>query len=143
MRLCLLLIVLSLSFSVARAIEDTPANRQKQAERYLMVVPPKDLMAEMAEQIVKSAPPEQRETLHAVLTQQLDMDALIKAMMDAMVKHFTADEMSALADFYSSPHGKSAMKKMGVYMAELMPVMQKEIIRVVTKAAREMPSKKE
>lgn len=141
MRFLLLLAVLGLSFSVARAIEDTPANRRQQADRYLAVVPPKDMMAEMAEQIVKNAPPEQRDALHSALTQDLDMEMLIKAMKEAMVKHFTADELGALADFYSSSHGKSAMKKMGVYMAELMPAMQSEVLRVVKKAMREMPPK--
>jgi hypothetical protein len=62
-----------------------------------------------------------------MLTSQLDIAALIKAMADALVKHFTTEELKALADFYSSPVGKSAMQKFGGYMADLMPTMQAEM----------------
>jgi hypothetical protein len=41
-----------------------------------------------------------------MLTSQLDVAALTKAMTDAMIKHFTTDELKALADFYGSPVGK-------------------------------------
>jgi len=36
-----------------------------------------------------------------------------------------------MADLYESPHGQSAMKKMGLYMADLMPVIQSEVSRAV------------
>jgi hypothetical protein len=52
----------------------------------------------------------------------------------AMIKHFSADELKALADFYSSPVGKSAMSKMGDYMADIMPAMQAEMIKAQKKA---------
>jgi hypothetical protein len=42
--------------------------------------------------------------------------------MDAMVKDFTTDELKALADFYSSPVGKSAMQKFGTYTADIIAV---------------------
>jgi hypothetical protein len=55
-------------------------------------------------------------------------------MTDAMVKHFTTEELKALADFYGSPVGKSAMQKFGAYMADLMPTMQAEIMKAQAKA---------
>jgi hypothetical protein len=55
-------------------------------------------------------------------------------MTDAMIKHFTTDELKALADFYGSPVGKSVMQKFGAYMAELMPTMQAEIVKAQAKA---------
>jgi hypothetical protein len=64
----------------------------------------------------------------------LDLDALTKAMTDAMVKHFTTEELKALADFYGSPVGKSAMKKFGSYMADVMPALQAEIMKAQAKA---------
>ena len=48
-----------------------------------------------------------------------------------MVKHFTADELNAMADFYSSKHGASAMSKFGIYMADVMPILMQEIQRAV------------
>jgi hypothetical protein len=38
-----------------------------------------------------------------------------------------------LADFYGSPVGKSAMQKFGAYMADIMPVVQAEIMKAATK----------
>ena len=37
----------------------------------------------------------------------------------------------ALADFYGSKAGKSAMEKFGLYMAEIMPPLQKELERAM------------
>jgi len=76
----------------------------------------------------------------------LDFARLTQAMKDSMVKIFTADELKALADFYSSKEGKSAMKKMGTYMAELMPIIQDETRKAVSKlretSAEKTPAEK-
>jgi hypothetical protein len=45
------------------------------------------------------------------------------ALVDAMVKHFTAAELEALAGFYGAPLGKSILRKMPVYMGEVMPAI--------------------
>ena len=55
-------------------------------------------------------------------------------MTDAMVKNFTTEELKALADFYGSPVGKSAMQKFGAYMADIMSLVQAEIIKAAGKA---------
>ncbi len=81
-------------------------------------------------------PPESRTQFKELMTKYLDMAAIIKAIKDAMVKHFTADELKALADFYGSPVGKSAMKKFGVYMADAMPVIQAEILKAQGEAIK-------
>ena len=67
------------------------------------------------------------------MTTQFDLAALTKASMDAMVKNFTTDELKALADFYGSPIGKSAMQKVGAYMADIMPAVQAEIMKAAAK----------
>jgi hypothetical protein len=53
-----------------------------------------------------------------------------------MVKHFTTEELKALADFYGSPVGKSAMQKFGAYMADLMPIIQAEMMKAQAKLSR-------
>jgi len=138
------LFLIALLFATNRAfsIEDTRENRLLEAQRYLSATPPKDLFADVAEQMAKNAPPDQREMIRTLFTKYLDVDALTKAMMDAMVRHFTADELHALAEFYGSPVGKSAMKKFGVYMADVMPAIQAEMIKVQAKMNREIPDEK-
>lgn len=118
------------------ALDDTPANRTKEAERYLKATPPEDMMKDMADKMAMNMPPEGRAEFKNLMTKHLDMAAITKAIEDAMVKHFTADELKALADFYGSPVGKSAMKKFGVYMADAMPVIQAEILKAQGEAIK-------
>jgi len=61
-------------------------------------------------------------------------------MTDAMVKHFTTDELKALADFYGSPVGKSAMQKFGAYMADVMPAIQAEMQKAQAKLNQSAPT---
>jgi hypothetical protein len=49
-------------------------------------------------------------------------------------------ELKALADFYGSPVGKSAMKKFGTYMADVMPDIEAEMIKTQAKAREEQNS---
>ena len=129
-----LLLVLTLSaWSPVFSAADAPETRRKEAERYLQVSPPKALFEDMADKMAATLPADQREQFKKVMATQLDIAALTKAMTDAMVKDFTTDELKALADFYGSPVGKSAMQKFGTYMADIMPVMQAEIIKASAK----------
>src|SRR3954471_25049364 len=112
---------------------DTPETRRKEAERYLQVSPPKALFEDMADKMAANMPADQREQFKKMMTTQVDIAALSKAMIDAMVKNFTTDELKALADFYGSPVGKSAMQKFGAYMADIMPVVQAEIMKAAGK----------
>ena len=57
-------------------------------------------------------PADQREQFKKLMTTQVDIAASSKAMIDAMVKNFTTKELKALADFYGSPVGKSAMQNL-------------------------------
>jgi hypothetical protein len=84
-------------------------------------------------------PEAERQRFKDTLTSALDIDALTKAMVEAMVKHFTTEELKALADFYGSPVGKSAMSKFGSYMAEVMPVVQSEMMKAHAKATKAAP----
>ena len=86
-------------------------------------------------------PEEERVAFKDAMNTKLDIDALNKAMLDAMVKTFTADELKALADFYNSPVAKSAMSKFGAYMAAVMPAIQAEMAKAQTKAKQAKPSK--
>jgi len=121
------------------ASEDTPETRLVQADRYLAATPPTELFADMADQMAKTVPPEKRQALKDSLTKNLDIAALTKAMKDAMVKDFTTEELKALADFYGSPVGKGAMKKFGVYMADVMPTIQSEVMKAMAKTNRDLP----
>ena len=132
-KLVVLLLLTFSAWSPLFSAADTPEARRKEAERYLQVSPPKALFEDMADKMAETVPADQREQFKKVMTTQVDIAALSKAMVDAMIKNFTTDELKALADFYGSPVGKSAMQKFGAYMADIMPVVQAEIIKAAGK----------
>jgi len=139
-KLFVLLIVGFCASSPVFGASDTPETRRREAERYLQVSPPKALFEDMADKMAANLPPDQREQFKRMMTADLDIAALSKAMTDAMVKHFTTDELKALADFYGSPVGKSAMQKFGAYMADLMPALQAEIVKAQAKLNQSLPN---
>jgi hypothetical protein len=138
--LALTILALVGSCTFVLSATDTPETRRHEAERYLQAVPPKALFEDMADKMAANIPPDQRTQFKRMMTADLDIPALAKAMSDAMVKHFTTEELKALADFYGSPVGKSAMQKFGAYMAEVMPVMQAEIMKALAKSNQSLPN---
>jgi hypothetical protein len=136
----LTILTLFISSSLAFSAPDTPESRRHEAERYLQATPPKALFEDMADKMAANLPPDQREQFKKLMTSQLDIAALTKAMIDSMVKHFTTEELKALADFYGSPVGKSAMQKFGAYMADIMPAMEAEIMKAQAKLNQSLPN---
>ena len=135
-----LLVGLAAHTAGAQTVADSPANRQTQADRYLAAAPPKELFENMTKRIMASVPEgAQRDQMLKMFTTGIDMDALSKAMKDSLVKHFTAEELKALADFYGSPVGKSAMSKMGDYTADLMPIIQAQVMKAMGGSAGGQP----
>ena len=124
---------LIISSSFAFTATDTPETRRREAERYLQASPPKAMFEDVADKMAANVPADQREQFKRAMTTDVDIAALTKAMTDAMVKNFTTEELKALADFYGSPVGKSAMQKFGAYMADIMPVIQAEIMKAAAK----------
>jgi hypothetical protein len=136
----LTILTLFISYGFAFSATDTPETRRHEAERYLQATPPKALFEDMADKMAANLPPDQRDQFKKLMTSQLDIAALTKAMIDSMVKHFTTEELKALADFYGSPVGKSAMQKFGAYMADIMPAMEAEIMKAQAKLNQSMPN---
>ena len=136
MKYALILSVMLLTVP-ARAQNDSTADREREADRYLKATPPREMFEDLAEQMAKNLPATEREKFKALLVKHLDIPALTQALKNAMVKNFSAQELKALADFYGSAVGKSAMKKFGTYMADVMPDIQAEMIKAQAKANRE------
>ena len=88
--------------------------------------------------MVENLPVEQRKEFQDLITKNLDNPSLGKSMKEGLIKHFTTEELKTLADFYSSPVGKSAMKKLGVYLAEIMNSIQEEMLKEHANANREL-----
>ncbi|MCH6255374.1 DUF2059 domain-containing protein [Puniceicoccaceae bacterium K14] len=129
-------ILITILGSICQALEDTPENRMEQAIRYSKITPITELLGDSTYQISLNLPPEQRDEFIDLMTKHLDVATLNNLIIDLMATHFTANKLSALAEFYGSEIGKSAMKKIGVYMADAMPLIQSEILKAQAEAVK-------
>ena len=97
----------------ACALDDTAENRSQQAGRYLKTVSPKKMLEKMLEKMAVKLPPDQRAIFKDLMTKHFNSNALEKVMVAGLLKHFTAEELRALADFHESSVGHSAMENFG------------------------------
>jgi hypothetical protein len=116
------------------ALPDTQENREAQARRYLEVVPPREMLDDIVKNMAAAMPEKRGAEFANVLTEHIDMVAFENLLLTAMTKVFTAEELRALADFYGSPVGRSAMDKFGEYMAEAMPSIRELVGKAMQKA---------
>lgn len=102
------------------AESDSADARLVAARRYMATVP---IMADWGEQLAThlGATPDRREQLRALLAPHRDPIEATHAAM--MVKHLTAAEIEALAQFQASRAGRSIMRKMGAFQAELVAAL--------------------
>ena len=111
--------------------QDTVEERWAAARRYMSVVPTSKMVNDSISEIARQLPDGKRAAFVAQMQSVIRIDVLEQITLDAMVKVFTVEELNALADFYGSKAGRSAMDKFGVYMAEIMPGLQQELQRAM------------
>jgi hypothetical protein len=129
--------VVALVSAYAYAQEDSKADREKEADRYVAAMTVKETCLDTAEQMSKGMPMDRRQAFKDLFKKYIDIPAMEKAMKEAAIKNFTAGELKALADFFGSPVGKSAMKKMPKYAADMTPTIESEVRKAQAKAASE------
>jgi len=118
---------------------DSEEERVAAAKRYLEVAQMSKMVDDTVTELAKGFPAEQRERFLAFMHDAVRPEVLERAAMASMVKVFTAQEINALADFFGSPIGRSAMSKFGLYMADVMPVIQQEMFRAMQSLPAEKP----
>ena len=119
------------------AIDDTPENRTKEADAYLQAVPTRELVDSMTEKVASTVPEAQRDLFKSMMTKHLDLSALVAAEKEALIKVFTAGEIESMKNFYGSAEGKSVLKKMSLYMGEIMPAIQSQLMKAAEAAEQE------
>lgn len=119
------------------SVTDTAENRTRIAKQYLEVFSPDELLNDSARRLAATLPENQRKSFMDTMTKNFDRDLLKKTMLDALARHFTAQELQAMVNFYSSPEGKSSMKKFGAYMAEVMPIISREASKAAEKTRQQ------
>ena len=130
------ILVMAICFTAGNTLaQNDDAGRLAAADRYLKAVPLSIMLEGAYKQIAQQIPLDQRDSYISKLKKTVRVEALEQVARDALTKTFTADELNALADFYESKAGASAMKKFGDYMKQLMPVVQLEIQRAMQELA--------
>lgn len=105
-------------------------------EEYFKIVPTKKTMDDMAEKVAKTLPEFQRAQFLEMMTKEFNVELLESAAKKSMYKRFTLKEIKMLNEFYKKPEGLSIMEKMGDYMADIMPVIQSEMTRIMIKQTK-------
>jgi hypothetical protein len=143
MRYLLSLVVLcsAMAFASGDTSGDSAQTRHLAAERYLQVADLPKLMADMTEQMAHTMPDDQREQFKLLMNKHVRIDVLRDAMVASMVKIFTTRELNALANFYGSPEGRTALAKYGSYMADMLPPIQAEMRRAMQESRAASDSK--
>ena len=119
--------------SSAAPVADNEANRTAAAKQYLEVAPPQELLTDMTDKVVKILPENQRKMFLGVMQTKSLQDATYRISLNALVKHFTVNELKAMTAFYSTPEGKSIRPKLSIYMADIMPQISKEVVEALTR----------
>lgn len=113
------------------ALEDTEANRLAEAERCVQNAPT-EVVAKMTCGRVASLradiPADRRDEFAKAMFDELDIAMMTAKRKELMAKHFTADELSALADFYESPSGRSAWHKLGDFVVDMQGAMRSKML---------------
>lgn len=122
----------------AHGVEDSPANRDAHALRYLAVASPVEQIAARIEAVAQKLPEDQRALFKQAMARNVDMAGINDEMRKALVEHLTTDELQALADFYTSDAGRSVMKKFGLVMEAVAPVLNGKFREAQQKSFREV-----
>lgn len=125
----------------AKALPDNPQNRTVVAKRYLEVMPPKEMLHEVASRVAPTLPEPNRKMFMEVMNSPGIEQATERITLEGLVKHFSVDELNAMVGFYGSPIGKSAFKKFAPYMGDIMPQIQQEVRKAVTEAQQQQNPK--
>jgi len=122
-------------FPVILWAQDDSSVREAAANRYLSVVPVEKMLDDAFAEISRQLPPDQADAFVAEMRRLIDIERLQVIVRQALVQFFTVDELNALADFYGSEHGSSAMQKFGVYMGAVLPEISAELERAASEMA--------
>ena len=112
----------------------TPKDRY--ADILLDIVPPETMFAQLSTPYAQPyTTPDRQEKAHSNFMRNVDVSALNAIIRTALVKHFTEDELKALAAFYSTPEGRACMAKTAAFAADVVPACAHEANKALRKTA--------
>jgi hypothetical protein len=125
----------------AKALPDNQQNRTIMAKKYLEAMPPKQMLHAVAARVGPRFPEKERKTFMEVMNSPEMEKAAYRINLESLVKNFTTGELQAMVAFYGSPEGKSALKKFGPYMGEVIPKIQQKVKQAIDVAQKQSGAK--
>lgn len=98
---------------------------------YFSYIPMKTMMDDMALEMSKQVPSENRQQFIDFMTKRVRVEVLENAARQSLAKHLTVAELQVFVDFIKRPEAHSAMAKMKYYMADLMTALQQDLTQAV------------
>ena len=117
--------------NIQSGAEDDQNTRLSAAKRYAKVYSLSKVLHDSIDEIANPLPEEIRPKFVYFMERNIDVDKLEIITLNIMVKHFTTEELNALADFYGSLVGKSILVKFMPFMADVQIPLMQEIFRVM------------
>ncbi len=118
---------LALALCLAGTPAEAQSDRRAAAEAYARVVDYPLLIEKAATRKAAELPYSEREDFVTFVTRRVDSEMTRFYATSAMVDLFEADELRALADFASTPEGRSALAKLPALGAVLTPIVERQI----------------
>lgn len=133
-----LLCLLAASGAALAADDDTTDTRTAAARQYAAVANLPRMLDDAFQAAAMNLPEADRAQFIALAKKHVNPQALEEISIAVMVRHFTTKELQALASFYGSPEGQSAMAKFGPYMADMLPLVQGEMSRAIAEILKDV-----
>jgi len=129
--LCLVLSLFLANPGFAVAEQDASGTKAQLIDEYFSHIPMKRMLDEMALELSKQLPPARRQMFVDTMGNRVRVDVLEQAARESLARHLSVAELRLFVEFIKRPEARSAMDKMKYYMADLMPIVQQEIIRAM------------
>lgn len=104
------------------------------AERYEAVAGIGRMLDDTNTSLASRLPEDKRGPFIEYMNELVDVETLRETALDAMTKHFTIEELNALADFYGTDVGQSILSKFGAYNAEVTPKVMQDVLNAAEAA---------
>jgi hypothetical protein len=122
---------LLVSSGFAATEQDAGEAKARLIDEYFSYIPMQRIVEETTLEIAKQVPAEKRQLFIDAMTKRVRVDVLEQAARQSLAKHLSVSELRMFVEFIKRPEARSAMEKMKYYMADLMPVVQQEMMRAI------------
>lgn len=110
--------------------------KERYAETLLDIVPPEVMFAQLARPYAQAyTRPEKQERAESNFMRNVDRAELRRILRDALLRHFTEDDLEALAAFYSTPEGRACLAKTAAFAADVVPACALEATKALRQTA--------